>query len=58
MRWAFEIDCYVPNISLASVVKTQRTDMRKVSKTTISKGRGVACDRKFWSLVTASFGRL
>ena len=23
-----------------------------------SKGRGVACDRKFWSLVTASFGRL
>ena len=22
------------------------------------EGRGVACDRKFWSLVTASFGRL
>ena len=24
----------------------------------VMKGRGVACDRKFWSLVTASFGRL
>ncbi len=32
--------------------------VRDSSQWSFPKGRGVACDRKFWSLVTASFGRL